>query len=62
MNKVEMESSIKADLYRYKADVSSRAFLSNLLRNPGFRYMWLFRKCQFYKSKNPLIFFSIEFY
>lgn len=50
MNK-QLKEVIYSDLYRYTANTSIKVFLRNLLLNPGFQYMYVFRKCQFYHGK-----------
>ena len=49
-----MNSTIKADLYRYGGLTGTKGFLKGL-RTPGFRYTWLLRKTA--SSKAPLRWF-----
>jgi len=49
MEKLELRKLIYSDLYRYNGDTSLKSFIRHLLLNPGFKYMYFFRKCQFYK-------------
>lgn len=40
-----MDRIVKADLYRYGGLTGSKGFLKGFIRIPGFRYMFLLRKC-----------------
>ena len=46
-----MEVEIKTDLYRYTGSSSTKMFFLNIIKNEGFRYTYILRKCQFYKGK-----------
>ncbi len=47
---MKKQSIIKADLYRYKDEISSFSVLKGLLV-PGFRYVYFLRKSSFYSNK-----------
>src|SRR5699024_6072350 len=52
MNSIELKETIKLDLYRYTKNISRIEFFKNLMRNPGFKYTYFLRKCQYYSNKN----------
>ncbi|MCK4852086.1 MAG: serine acetyltransferase [Candidatus Omnitrophica bacterium] len=61
MNTEQLKETIKADLYRYSGETSSKAFLRIFFKKPGFRYTYFMRKCSFYKengSKTKILFFK----
>ena len=43
--------TLRADVYRYKADTSRRAFFDAWLRLPGFRFTWHLRRVAQYAPK-----------
>lgn len=51
LRKVELDLLIKSDLYRYCGSFSRKLIIKNLVGNSGFRYMYILRKCQYYKQK-----------
>lgn len=63
MDKKELKELIESDLYRYTADISMLQFLRNILRNPGYKYMYILRKCKYYKQRKstiiPYIFYKL---
>ena len=42
---------IQSDLYRYTTKISRKLFIKNLVLNPGFIYMYLHRKYNYYREK-----------
>ena len=46
-----LRQTLKADLYRYRAQTDMRAFLSAYLHDPGFRFTYYLRKVSFYARK-----------
>ena len=55
MKNRELKENINADLFRYYGVITTKIFLSSLLFNPGFRYMYLFRKCVYYQQNKSYI-------
>ena len=47
---------IKSDLYRYVGRYTFLDLIFNYLTNPGFKYMFNHRKCNYYRNKNKLKF------
>ena len=49
---------LRADVYRYRASTSWRAFASAWWREPGFRFTWYLRKVAYYgaRKRSPLLF------
>lgn len=49
--------TVRADLYRYRASTTLRAFVSAWWREPGFRFTWYLRKVAFYgaRKRSPLL-------
>lgn len=56
MDKKQLKELIEADQYRAYGSKGKKGRLLNLLRNPGFKYMYVLRKCNFYKDKNKIIY------
>ena len=54
---------LRADLFRYRASIDGRAFLSSFIHEPGFRFTYCMRKVAFYglRKKSPWI-FAYAFY
>lgn len=52
MKKEEHVELIKADLYRYEGNDDFKTLLRNLVKNSGFKYTYVFRKCQYYRKNN----------
>ncbi len=50
MNGKELRSLIDSDLYRYRGNKSVSDFLKTLIVEPGFRYMYIWRKCKYYRQ------------
>jgi serine O-acetyltransferase len=53
---------IGSDLYRYAANTTFKAFFHHVLFTPGFRYMYLWRKCKYYKEKKSLLFYPFRLF
>lgn len=53
--KKQLVKNINSDLYRYTTKISKSLTLKNLLVNPGFKYMYAHRKCNYYKEVNNKI-------
>lgn len=47
---------IKSDLYRYVGRYTFKDLVFDYITNPGFKYMFNHRKCNYYKNKNKFIF------
>nr|WP_263324279.1 serine acetyltransferase [Neobacillus sp. Marseille-Q6967] len=56
MDKNDLKELINADLYRIYGGKGRKAKLINLIKNPGFKYLYIFRKCNYFKSKNKLLY------
>lgn len=56
MSKFNIKEIINSDLYRYGEGISFKTRLKHL-RNPGFKYMYVFRKVQYYKNRKLLYMF-----
>jgi serine O-acetyltransferase len=50
-----LRQTIRADLYRYRGQTTSRAFRSAYLREPGFRFTYYLRKVAFYAEKKKSV-------
>lgn len=55
MDKSSFKEHIDNDLFRYTGKVSPLLRLKHLLLNPGYRYMYIFRKCQYYRGKKVFL-------
>jgi serine O-acetyltransferase len=55
MDSKTLKQFINADLYRCNGSTSTSNFFKQLLLNPGYRYMYIFRKCQYYRGKKHLV-------
>lgn len=51
MQRKELATIIKADLFRYYGNSSFGCFLKSFFIASGFRYSYFFRKCSYYKAK-----------
>ena len=47
---------IKSDLYRYVGRYTFKDLVFHYITNPGFKYMYNHRKCNYYRNKNKLKF------
>lgn len=47
---------IKSDLYRYIGRYTFKDLIVHYLTNPGFKYMFNHRKCNYYRKKNKMKF------
>jgi len=56
MNKEKFKEIVEADQYRIYGSKGTKGKLINFLRNPGFKYLYIMRKCNFYKDKNKLLY------
>lgn len=50
MDKQEIQKSLQSDLYRYTGDCSFKSFIGCIINNSGFKYTFIFRKCQYYSQ------------
>ena len=48
---MDTNNVIESDLFRYTGETTSKQFLKQLLLNSGFRYSFLFRKCNHFQEK-----------
>lgn len=55
MNRKTLNEFQEADLFRYNGNISKKNFVKQYLLNPGFRYMYIFRKCQYYRGKKVFL-------
>jgi serine O-acetyltransferase len=46
-----LKKTLEADVYRYRAETSRRAFTSAYLHDPGFRFTYYLRKVAFYAAR-----------
>ncbi|EJV57849.1 hypothetical protein IEO_04857 [Bacillus wiedmannii] len=56
MNKNQLKETIESDLYRVYGSKGIKKKIINFLRNPGFKYLYLLRKCSYYKGKNMIMY------
>lgn len=56
MNKVELNRIIECDLFRIYGAEGKIKLLKTLLFNPGFKYIFIVRKCKYHKKKSKLLF------
>jgi serine O-acetyltransferase len=47
----DLQKTLQADLYRYRADTSRRAFLSAFVHEPGFRFTYHLRNVAYYAGR-----------
>lgn len=47
---------IKSDLYRYTGRYTLTDLIKHYITNPGFKYMYNHRKCNYYRDKNTIKF------
>lgn len=52
-----MIDTIKSDLFRYSGNTSKKSFLICLIKVPGFRFMYFWRKAGSKETIKPLVFF-----
>jgi serine O-acetyltransferase len=48
--------NLRADVYRYRGEVSRRAYVSAWLHEPGFRFTWYLRKVAYYGERKKSFF------
>lgn len=51
----KLNDLIATDLYRVYGASGKKALIKAIVRNPGFRYIYILRKCQFYNNKNKIL-------
>ena len=56
MDKKYIKDIIDADLYRVYGARGKKELIKTIFNNPGFRYVYIMRKCQYYKEKSKVIF------
>lgn len=61
MDRNQLKKLINSDLFRYNGTISTKLLINNLNRNSGFRYTYLFRKCQYYRQKNYIFYRIFKF-
>lgn len=63
MNK-ELKDTINSDLFRMGGKVDRISLITNIILNPAFKYIYIHRKCNFYRNKNKIkyIFYRIRLY
>lgn len=57
MNKQELKEFINSDLYRLEGKYDIKSKIKNILLNPGFKFIYTHRKCNYYRDKNKIMFF-----
>lgn len=62
--KKNLKEIINSDLFRMGGDISKKALLINILLNPEFKFIYIHRKCNYYRDKNKFkyIFYRIKLY
>lgn len=53
--RMKLWQTIRADLYRYRGEISMRALLATYLQAPGFRYTFYLRKVAFYGARKRTV-------
>lgn len=48
----DLKETINADLYRLGGKVNKKTFITNIFMNPAFKFIYVHRKCNFYRNKN----------
>lgn len=61
MNKKDLKDIIDSDLKRYSNNASFMNLVKSYIKNSGFRFTYILRKCQYYKNKNKLIYIFFKF-
>ena len=62
--KKELREIISADLYRLGGKVGKKDLIINIILNPAFKFIYIHRKCNFYRNKNKLkyLFYRVKLY
>lgn len=62
--KKELREIINSDLYRMGGDLSKKSLITNIILNPAFKFIYIHRKCNFYRNKNKIkyLFYRIRLY
>lgn len=55
----QLRKIIEKDLYRYYGKKGYVELIKNLIKTPGFKYMFVFRKCRFHQNNNHNIRYMI---
>ncbi|MGG1911794.1 serine acetyltransferase [Priestia megaterium] len=56
MNRKNLKETIAADQYRIYGSKGKKSKFINLVKNPGFKYLYIMRKCNFYKDKSRVLY------
>lgn len=64
MTKIELQEFIDSDLYRLEGSTKLKLKLKNLFLSPSFKFIFVHRKCNYYRNKNRFkyIFFRCVLY
>lgn len=62
MDKHNLEVYIKMDLLRYGEDTSIKKLISTLIKKSAFRFIYVFRKCQYHINRNKIRFIIYKFF
>lgn len=49
-----LRKTINADLYRLGGRIDKKFFIKNFFINPAFKFIYIHRKCNFYRNKNKI--------
>lgn len=62
--KLQLKEIINSDLFRLGGNINKRALITNIILNPAFKFIYIHRKCNFYRNKNKLkyLFYRIKLY
>lgn len=55
MTKNELNQLIEADLYRVYGAKGKKQLIKSIIKNPGFKYMYTLRKCQYFRERSKII-------
>jgi serine O-acetyltransferase len=61
-SKRELKEFINSDMYRYNKNISYKNLIRLIIKNPGFRYIYLLRKCNHYLYKKKYLKYYFLFY
>ena len=60
----KLKEIVNSDLYRLGGNLSKRSLFTNLILNPAFKFLYIHRKCNFYRNKNKFkyLFYRVRLY
>ena len=61
---INLKEIINSDLFRLGGNTSKKSLFINILLNPEFRFMYIHRKCNYYRDKNKFkyMFYRVKLY